>query len=166
MWSRLCIPVTDSYMEAQLWSFATCVAFLLSPKNCISREPQITAITIDSPEPERLGLAPVATTLNALLPDADGLTDGERHLLAECLLDWRDPLAIRSERKARLASMRGAEAFRTLHRPVIPPISVDAEYPARTEAAHVTLALSRDRFISIHGLSQNKNAAPVVRSGR
>jgi AcrR family transcriptional regulator len=50
-----------------------------------TREAIIAAITIAAPEPERLGLAPVATTLRALLPGADGLTDGERHLLAEWL---------------------------------------------------------------------------------
>jgi len=53
-----------------------------------TREAVIAAITADAPGPERLGLAPVATTLRALLPGADGLTDGERHLLAE----WLDRL--------------------------------------------------------------------------
>lgn len=50
-----------------------------------TREAVIAAITIDAPEPEWLGLAPVATTLRALLPGADGLTHGERQLLAEWL---------------------------------------------------------------------------------
>ena len=50
-----------------------------------TREAVIAAITTDAPEPERLGLAPVATTLRALLPGANGLTEGERHLLAEWL---------------------------------------------------------------------------------
>lgn len=42
-----------------------------------------------APSPDQLGLAPVATTLRALLPAAEGLSDGERHLLAE----WLDRLA-------------------------------------------------------------------------
>lgn len=50
-----------------------------------TREAVIAAITTDAPEPERLGLAPVATTLRALLPSAGALTEGERHLLAEWL---------------------------------------------------------------------------------
>lgn len=50
-----------------------------------TREAVIAAITTGAPEPERLSLVPVATTLRALLPGADGLTDGERHLLAEWL---------------------------------------------------------------------------------
>ena len=50
-----------------------------------AREAVIAAITNDAPQPERLGLAPVATTLRALLPGANGLTEGERHLLAEWL---------------------------------------------------------------------------------
>ena len=50
-----------------------------------TREAVIAAITSDAPGPERLGLAPVATTLRALLPGAGGLTGGERHLLAEWL---------------------------------------------------------------------------------
>lgn len=50
-----------------------------------TREAVIGAITGDAPEPERLDLKPVATTLRALLPAADGLSDGERHLLAEWL---------------------------------------------------------------------------------
>ena len=50
-----------------------------------TREAVIGAITTDAPEPERLDLKPVATTLRALLPGADGLTNGERHLLAEWL---------------------------------------------------------------------------------
>ncbi len=37
------------------------------------------------PERRPLRLAPVATMLRALLPGADGLTEGERHLLAEWL---------------------------------------------------------------------------------
>lgn len=53
-----------------------------------TREAVIAAIITDAPGPERLGLAPVATTLRALLPGADGLTNGERHLLAE----WLDRL--------------------------------------------------------------------------
>ena len=51
----------------------------------VTREAVIAAISTDAPEPERLRLAPVATTLRALLPGADGLTEGERHLLAEWL---------------------------------------------------------------------------------
>lgn len=51
----------------------------------ITREAVVAAIAADAPEPERLGLTPVATTLRALLPGVDGLTDGERHLLAEWL---------------------------------------------------------------------------------
>ena len=54
-----------------------------------TREAVIAAITTDAPEPDQLGLAPVATTLRALLPNADGLSDGERHLLAE----WLERLA-------------------------------------------------------------------------
>ena len=50
-----------------------------------TREAVIAAIITDGPEPELLSLAPVATTLRALLPGADGLTEGERHLLAEWL---------------------------------------------------------------------------------
>ena len=50
-----------------------------------TREAVIAAITTDAPGPERLGLAPVAATLRALLPGAGGLTNGERHLLAEWL---------------------------------------------------------------------------------
>jgi len=50
-----------------------------------TREAVIAAIITDAPEPERLSLAPVATTLRALLPGANGLTEGERHLLAEWL---------------------------------------------------------------------------------
>ena len=54
-----------------------------------AREAVIAAITIDGPAPERRGPAPVATTLRALLPDAGGLTEGERLLLAE----WLDRIA-------------------------------------------------------------------------
>ena len=53
-----------------------------------AREAVIAAITVDAPQPERLGLAPVATTLRALLPDAVRLTEGERQLLGE----WLDRL--------------------------------------------------------------------------
>jgi len=50
-----------------------------------TREAVIAAVITDGPKPERLSLAPVATTLRALLPGADGLTEGEQHLLAEWL---------------------------------------------------------------------------------
>ena len=50
-----------------------------------TREAVIAAIISDGPGPQRLSLAPVATTLRALLPGASGLTEGERHLLAEWL---------------------------------------------------------------------------------
>ena len=53
-----------------------------------TREAVIAAITTNAPEPDRLGLAPVATTLRALLPGANSLTEGERLLLAE----WLDRL--------------------------------------------------------------------------
>lgn len=59
-----------------------------------TREAVIAAITVDAPKPEQLGLAPVATTLRALVPDAGGLTDGERHLLVE----WLDRLVQSSAR--------------------------------------------------------------------
>jgi len=49
------------------------------------REAVIAAIITDGPAPERPTVAPIATTLRALLPAADGLTEGERHLLAEWL---------------------------------------------------------------------------------
>lgn len=54
----------------------------------VTREAVIAAIITDGPKPERPGLVPVATTLRALLPGAIGLTEGERHLLAE----WLDRL--------------------------------------------------------------------------
>ncbi len=54
-----------------------------------TREAIIAAIITDQPAPERLSLAPVAITLRALLPGTDGLTEGERHLLAE----WLDRMA-------------------------------------------------------------------------
>jgi len=54
-----------------------------------SRESVIAAIVTDAPKGERLGLAPAATTLRAFLPMAEGLTHGERTLLAE----WLDRLA-------------------------------------------------------------------------
>ncbi|GJG87817.1 TetR family transcriptional regulator [Gemmatimonadetes bacterium T265] len=61
----------------------------LSAATC---EAILAAITTDAPAPERPALAPVATTLRALLPGvppgADGLTNGERLLLAE----WLDRL--------------------------------------------------------------------------
>jgi len=50
-----------------------------------ARDAVIAAVVTDGPEPERLSLAPVATTLRALLPGASGLTEGERRLLAEWL---------------------------------------------------------------------------------
>ncbi len=50
-----------------------------------TREAVIAAITVAAAAPEPPRLAPVATTLRALLPDAEGLTQGERHLLAEWL---------------------------------------------------------------------------------
>ena len=54
----------------------------------VTREAVIAAIITDGPKPERPGLVPVATTLRALLPGVIGLTEGERHLLAE----WLDRL--------------------------------------------------------------------------
>ena len=53
-----------------------------------TREAVIAAISADAPEPEQLSLAPVATTLRALLPGVNGLTNCERQLLAE----WLDRL--------------------------------------------------------------------------
>ncbi len=50
-----------------------------------TREAVIAAIITDGPGPQRLTLASVSTTLRALLPGAGGLTEGERHLLAEWL---------------------------------------------------------------------------------
>ena len=50
-----------------------------------TREAIIAAITTDASGPERLGLAPVATTLRALSQSAGGLTQSERRLLAEWL---------------------------------------------------------------------------------
>ena len=52
-----------------------------------TREAVMAAIITDA-APERPSLAPVATTLRALLPNAPGLSDGERHLLSE----WLDRL--------------------------------------------------------------------------
>ncbi len=50
-----------------------------------TREAVIAAITTEAAPPEQPSLAPVAATLRALLPGAEGLTEGERHLLAEWL---------------------------------------------------------------------------------
>jgi hypothetical protein len=50
-----------------------------------TREAVIAAVVTDGPAPEQPSLAPVATTLRALLPGAGGLTEGERRLLAEWL---------------------------------------------------------------------------------
>ena len=89
---RLCV---DERRAADMVRAAACgVVFILletpegerdSGLSETTREAVIAAITIDAPEPERLGLSPVATTLRALLPSADGLTQGERHLLTEWL---------------------------------------------------------------------------------
>ena len=56
-----------------------------------TREAVIGAITIEAPPPSALDAVAVATTLRALLPEADALTEGERRLLAE----WLDRLARR-----------------------------------------------------------------------
>jgi len=53
-----------------------------------TRKSVIAAIITDAPKRERLGVAPAATTLRALLPTVEGLTQGERNLLAE----WLDRL--------------------------------------------------------------------------
>ncbi len=50
-----------------------------------TREAVIAAVVTDGPAPEQPSLAPVVTTLRALLPGASGLTEGERCLLAEWL---------------------------------------------------------------------------------
>ena len=50
-----------------------------------TREAVILALTTDVAEAAELDVKPVATTLRALLPYADGLTKGERHLLGEWL---------------------------------------------------------------------------------
>jgi hypothetical protein len=50
-----------------------------------TRDAVISAAVADNPAPEQPSLAPVATTLRALLPGASGLTEGERRLLAEWL---------------------------------------------------------------------------------
>lgn len=56
-----------------------------------AREAVIDAITTEAPQPRGLDAASVATTLRALLPELDVLTQGERGLLAE----WLDRLARR-----------------------------------------------------------------------
>lgn len=58
-----------------------------------AREAVIAAITAEAAEPGQLELARVATTFRALLPSADRLTHGERHLLTE----WLDRI-VRSAR--------------------------------------------------------------------
>lgn len=54
-----------------------------------TREAVIAAITTDASALTNSALGTVATTLRALVPDAAGLTDGERHLLFE----WLDRLS-------------------------------------------------------------------------
>ncbi len=50
-----------------------------------AREAVVAAITTEVPASPRLELGPVATTLRALLPGAEGLSEGERQLLGEWL---------------------------------------------------------------------------------
>ena len=88
----------DVYRAADMVRVAACgVVFILLETPLSERDPGlseatreavIAAITTEALAPERLGLAPIATTLRALLPGAEGLTEGERHLLAE----WLDRL--------------------------------------------------------------------------
>jgi len=85
----------DERRAADMVRAAACgVVFILLEKpegerdpglSATMREAVVAAITTDAPAPERLGLAPVATTLRALLPSANELTEGERHLLVEWL---------------------------------------------------------------------------------
>ena len=89
----------DEHRAAEMVRAAACgVVFILLETPQADRDPGlseatrdcvIAAITTDAPQPERLGLAPAATTLRALLPTAAGLTHGERNLLAE----WLERLA-------------------------------------------------------------------------
>ena len=89
---RLCV---DEHRGADMVRAAACgVVFILleTPErerdpslSEMTREAVIAAIIAEAPEPGQLELTPVATTLRALLPSTDGLTDGERHLLTEWL---------------------------------------------------------------------------------
>ena len=89
---RLCV---DERRAAEMVRAAACgVVFILleMPAEArdaglseATREAVIAAITTEAAPPEQPSLAPIATTLRALLPGAEGLTEGERHLLAEWL---------------------------------------------------------------------------------
>jgi AcrR family transcriptional regulator len=63
--------------------------------SAVMREAMIDAITVAAPADEAPGVASTAITLRALLPEADGLTDGERVLLAE----WLDRLSTPPKRR-------------------------------------------------------------------